>query len=611
MSDFLRNLGADYYKKRLTFTIIIVALAFCVMFSRLVFLQIVQGEGFQLQASTNSMRLQRIVAPRGIIMDTNGVRLAGNVPSFDVSITLKDVPDLERTLHNLSACTGISYEVLMARVTAGRKNTPSHKPIVLERNIPKISLTKIMVHNYMLPGVTVDTGLRREYVYQDVAAHVLGYIGEINKSELESQSFPGVIAGDNIGKMGVERAFDAYLRGVSGGRQVEVNAVGRVQKTLKEILPAQGHNIYLTIDIELQFLAESLLHDVAGSAVAVDPRDGRVLCMVSSPRFDLNLFNFGISRDNWSELQANPLRPLENKAIRGEYPPGSTYKGLVALAALEEGLITSKTSFYCGGQLYFGNHEFRCWRRGGHGNVNLEQAMAHSCDVYFYQLGIKLGVDRIAKYANMFGLGFVTGIEIGNERPGLIPTKSWKKKRFGENWFDGENLSVAIGQGYNLTTPMQMAMFTAAIANGGYLYTPVVISKITDGDGDIIQDFMPKLKYKINVNPEHIKLVRNGMLQVVMGPGGTGRGTALPGVIVAGKTGTSQVVSRKTKGDEPEPEKPVFQRPHGSFIAFAPYDDPVIAIAVIVENGEGGSTAALPIAREMLRFWLDKTGVSE
>lgn len=581
------------------------------MFSRLVFLQVIQGEEFQKQATTNSMRLQRIVAPRGIIMDANGIRLAGNVPSFDVSIIVKDVPDLEQTLHNLAACTDIPYETLMARVVAGRKNTPSHKPIILERNIPKVSLTKIMVNNYMLPGITVDTGLRREYVYQDVAAHIVGYIGEINKTELDGQTFPGAISGDNIGKMGIERAFDTYLRGTAGGRQVEVNAVGRVQKTLKEILPTQGHNIYLTIDIELQYFAESLLHDVAGSAVAVDPRDGRVLCMASSPRFDLNLFNFGISRENWNELQSNPLRPLENKAIRGEYPPGSTYKGLVALAALEEGIITPETRFFCGGKLNFGNHEFRCWHRGGHGNVNLEQAMAHSCDVYFYQLGIKLGVDRIAKYANMFGFGSVTGIEIGNERPGLIPTRSWKKKRFGENWFDGENLSVAIGQGYNLTTPMQLAMFTAALGNGGYLYTPTLVAKITDSDGNVIQDFRPRLKYKINVNPEHIELVRNGMLQVVMGPGGTGRRAALPGVVVAGKTGTSQVVSRKTKGDEPEPEKPVFQRPHGLFIAFAPYDDPVIAIAVIVENGEGGSTAALPIARELLRFWLDKTGVSE
>lgn len=611
MSEFLRNLGADYYRRRMTFTIIIVALAFCAMFSRLVYLQVIHGEDFQRQASTNSMRLQRIVASRGIVMDTNGIRLAGNVPSFDVSITLKDVPDLEQTLHNLAVCTDIPYETLMARVTAGRKNTPSHKPIILERNIPKISLTKIMVNNYLLPGVTVDTGLRREYVYHDVAAHVLGYIGEINKEELEARGFPGAIVGDSIGKMGVERAFDTYLRGIAGGRQVEVNAVGRVQKTLKEILPTQGHNIYLTIDIDLQFLVENLLHDVAGSAVAVDPRDGRVLCMVSSPRFDLNLFNFGISRENWSELQSNPLRPLENKAIRGEYPPGSTYKPLVALAALEEGIITPETRFFCGGQLHFGNHEFRCWHRGGHGNVNLEQALAHSCDVYFYQLGLKLGVDRIAKYANMFGLDSVTGIEIGNERPGLIPTKSWKNKRFGENWYDGENLSVAIGQGYNLTTPLQLAMFTAAVANGGYLYTPTVIAKITDSDGNIIQNFTSKLKYKINVKPESLKLVRNGMLQVVMGPGGTGRRAALPGVVVAGKTGTSQVVSRKTRGDEPEPEKPVFQRPHGLFIAFAPYDDPVIAVAVIVENGEGGSTAALPVAREMLRFWLDKSGVSE
>lgn len=611
MSEFFRNIGADYYKRRLAFTIIIVALAFCVIFSRLVFLQIVKGEEFQRQAVTNSMRLQRIVAPRGLIMDVNGVRLAVNMPSFDVSITLKDVPDLEQALHNLAACTGIPYETLMARVTAGRKNTPSHKPIVLERNISKTTLTKIMVNNYMLPGITVDTGLRREYVYKDVAAHIVGYISEISKEELDTRNFPGAIAGDNIGKMGIERAFDTYLRGTAGGRQVEVNAVGRVQKTLKEILPTQGHNVYLTIDIELQYLAESLLHDVAGAAVAVDPRDGRVLCLASSPRFDLNLFNFGISRENWHELQENPLRPLENKAIRGEYPPGSTYKGLVALAALEEGLITPETTFFCSGKLIFGNNEFRCWQRGGHGNVNLERAMAESCDVYFYQLGIKLGVDRIAKYANMFGFGEVTGIEIGNERPGLIPTKSWKKKRFGENWFEGENLSIAIGQGYDLATPLQLAMFTAAVGNGGYLYTPTIIAKITDSDGNIVQDFTPRLKYKIDVNPENLALVQNGMFAVVNTARGTGRRAALAGVLVAGKTGTSQVVSRKTKGDEPEPEKPVFQRPHALFIAYAPYENPVIAVAVVVENGEGGSTAALPLAKELLRFWLDKTGVSE
>lgn len=611
LNDFLRNIGSEYYKRRLMLTLAVAALAFCLMFSRLVYLQLVMGEEFLKQAATNSLRLQRIVAPRGIILDANGERLAENVPSFDVNITVKDVPNLDETLYNLARCLDVSYEILLARVTNGRKTTPLYKPIIVERDISKIALTKVLVNNYLLPGVSVDTGLRREYVYQDLAAHVVGYIGEINKGELESSDFPGAIAGDYIGKMGIERAFDLYLRGTSGGRQVEVNAVGRVQKTLKEILPQEGYNIYLTIDIKLQKLAEELLHDVGGAVVAVDPRDGRVLCLVSSPRFDLNLFNFGISRENWAELQVNPLRPLENKAIRGEYPPGSTYKGIVALAALEEGLVTPQTTFFCGGKLHFGNHEFRCWNRGGHGNVNLETAMAVSCDVYFYQLGLKLGPDKIAKYANMMGLGSVTGIEIGNERPGLIPTRSWKQKRYGENWYDGENLSIAIGQGYDLATPLQLAMFTATVANDGYLYTPFIVAKITDGDGNIVHEFKPALKSKLPVKSENLRQIQNGMFKVVNAGYGTGRRAALSDVLVAGKTGTSQVVSRRTKGDEPESEKPVFQRPHALFIAYAPYDDPIIAMAVVVENGEGGGTAALPVAKELLRFWLDKNGISE
>ena len=475
---------------------------------------------------------------------------------------------------------------------------------MLKQDIGRNALASIEAHKYNLPGIAVNVKLRRHYLDIKDSAHLIGYLSEINSEELSGGQYPGRRRGDFIGKFGAEKAFENYLRGIRGGRQVEVNANGRVVRVLKTVAAKPGQNIYLTVDHDLQKKAESLLRGVAGAAVAMEPGSGRILALASSPSFDQNFFVKGMSHEQWDSLISNPFRPMENKAVQGEYPPGSTYKILTAIAGFEEEVIDEDSEYYCPGYYRFGNRTYRCWKRGGHGNVNIIKALTESCDVFFYHVGEQLGVDRLAWYAGAAGLGSPTGINLDKEAGGLIPTADWKKRRTGIPWQKGETLSVAIGQGFNLATPVQMVGMISAIANGGTRYKPMILESVKAADGQILKQSEPQVIGKVPVGETALALVRKGLWAVVNSEKGTARGSRLVDIEYSGKTGTSQVIGRKKDDVGSEEDLPAHLRPHAWFVAYAPSEAPKIAVAVLVEHGEHGSSAAAPIARDLIKTYL-------
>jgi penicillin-binding protein 2 len=582
---------------------ICVLVAFSVLLVRLLYLQIVMGGEYLTLSLNNRIRLQIIEPPRGLIYDRNNRVLVENRPSFDVTITLKDARPVEKTIAKLADYLDVPSQELSQKLSSSN-GISAYKPIEVQQDIGRDALAAIEAHKYDLPGIAINVKLLRHYLNIKDAAHLIGYLSEINSSELAGGKYPERRRGDFIGKFGAEKAFEKYLQGTRGGRQVEVNANGRVVRVLKTVAAKPGQNIHLTIDHSLQKKAESLLQGVAGAAVAMDPGSGRILALASSPSFDQNYFASGMSHEQWDSLISNPFRPMENKAIQGEYPPGSTYKIITALAGLEEGVIDEATEFFCPGYHRFGNRIYRCWKRGGHGKVNIVKALAQSCDVYFYQVGQLLGVDRLAWYAKAGGLGSRTGINLGKEGRGLIPTAAWKKKRTGVAWQRGETLSVAIGQGFNLATPLQMAGLTSAIANGGTLYKPIILESITTADGRVVYQNEPQVMGKVPLSAPNLELVKKGLWEVVNGKKGTARSSRLADIEISGKTGTSQVISRKKDDTRSEEERPAHLRPHAWFIAYAPSAAPEIAVAVLVEHGEHGSSAAAPIASELIKTFL-------
>jgi penicillin-binding protein 2 len=448
-----------------------------------------------------------------------------------------------------------------------------------------------------LPGVMVDVVIRRNYPYRSLAAHIIGHLGEISQEELEKDLYNNHKAGYLVGKYGIEQSYEVELMGESGGRQIEVNAVGRMMRVLGTVEPTPGNNLFLTLDLELQKAAEEALAGKNGAVVALDPRNGDVLAMVSKPDFDPNLFSRGITPENWKSIIGNPARPLQNRATQGQYPPGSVFKIITALAALEEKVITPDTVFSCSGAFPFGNRDYHCWKKEGHGRPDLKRAIVESCDVYFYQVGLRLGVDRIAKYASAVGLGKSTGYPLGQEKPGLVPTSAWKLKRFRIPWQTGETLSVAIGQGFNLATPLQVACSLSALFNGGRFFQPRVVQSVRSPDGEVLREIPPLAARSLHFTPEHVEFIREALWGVVNAPGGTGSRAKIQGFDVAGKTGTSQVIQkREGRGEINLPE---FQD-HAWFACFAPAPNPEITVVAFVEHGGGGGAVAAPVARKVM-----------
>ncbi len=583
---------------------IAVTAVFFLLLARLWYLQIIQSEYLRELSENNRLRFVPVAASRGSILDRNGKVLVGNSPSFSVAAIPQDVKDKDMLLGRLAKYLGMDPAELQRRWDKGRGRA-KYFPIIMASGISRDQLEFLEENRLRLPGLDIEMKPVREYPNGQLAAHLLGYLAEVSDDELGDDAFKDYNPGDYTGKNGIERNWEHDLHGVDGGRQIEVDARGRFLRTVAETVPTVGNSVVLTIDSELQKAAEQAFGDKAGAAVAMDVNNGDILAFASNPSFDPALFTGRMSPEQWKSYIEDKRHPLENKALKGMYPPGSTFKIITAIAGLEEGVITPDTTINCGGAYTVGKTTFRCWEKHGHGSVNLKRALKESCDVYFYQLGEKLGVDRIARYAKAFGFGAPLGIGLDHEKGGLVPTSEWKEKRFKKKWFRGETLPVAIGQGYVLATPVQLAAMTAAVANEGTIYRPHLVKRVVDPDGKVLKEFAPQVLMKTPGRGENFRAVKEGLLAVVNEPRGTGASARLYEVKVAGKTGTSQVVKmRDSRGGTPYE-----YRDHALFVAFAPYDKPEIAVAVVVEHGEHGGSAAAPIAGRILRAYFEGKGV--
>ncbi|MBU1711569.1 MAG: penicillin-binding protein 2 [Proteobacteria bacterium] len=605
MTKFIRTTDSEWFRLRLSVVMSLVTAAFIVLLLRLFYLQILEGEEFRRLSENNCIRLQTIQSQRGFVFDRNGALLVDNRPSFNLSIILNDAKPIESIIGILSQYLNIPAEELMAKVR-NIKGASSFRPVLLKQDIGRDALALVEAHKYDLPGISVDVRPRRYYLHRHSTAHLIGYLSEINSSELKGEKYPEYKPGDFVGRFGIEREFEKYLKGKRGGRQVEVNVAGQVVRVLENIDAEPGNNIYLTIDQRLQRKVEELLKDRAGAVIAMEPSSGQILAMASNPAFDPNGFVYGLTHDEWKDLISQPNRPMENKAVKGEYPPASTYKIVTAIAALEEKIIDVNTSFYCPGYIKYGNREFRCWKKGGHGSVNVVRALAESCDVFFYNVGLRLDIDKLAWYAKGCGLGTPTGIGLEQEGKGLVPSAIWKKKRFGSSWSSGETLSAVIGQGYNLATPVQMLVLTSAIANGGKRVKPYVMKRIETPGGQNILNGETETVGNLPASQNTLDIVKKGLWEVVNKDYGTAW-IARPGggIELSGKTGTAQIVGRKENETSYERKLPDHFKPHAWFVSYAPSSDPKIAISVIIEHGGHGSSAAGPVARELVKCYLN------
>jgi penicillin-binding protein 2 len=605
VSGVNKNPDREWIKQRLIGVSLIILMVFAMLFLRLIYLQLIKGEEYRRLSETNCVRLESIKSSRGLIYDRNKKLLVENRPAFNLKIVLEDAHPVNETVTRVANLIGVPCKDLLENITKAGK-AAFYKPLTLKEDISRDQLAIVEAHKFDLPGIHIDIEPTRNYIHEKTAAHLLGYLGQINREELSIGRYPNVKSGDSIGRYGVEKSFEPYLQGKRGGRQVEVDVNGRVIKVLKTVEPVSGNDLHLTLDFELQQTAEKLLGDQWGSVVVIDPINGDVLAMASTPSFDQNDFIGGISRKKWKILMDDLGRPMINKAIQAEYPPASTYKIVTTLAALEEKVIDRHSSTFCPGYYKFGNRRYQCWKKHGHGELSVVDAIAQSCDVFYYQAGEKTGVDALAQYARGCGLGRPTGIKLDHERRGLIPTAAWKKNRFNESWQAGETLSISIGQGFDLVTPLQMAVFIAAVGNGGTLYRPRIVTSIEDSEGNIVKSIEPEITGGLPASKENLALVQKGLFEVIQGDRGTARQIRIKGINIAGKTGTAQVFSRKAGEKFDNENLARTLRDHAWFVCYAPAEAPVIAISVIIEHGEHGSSAAAPIAGALIKKYLQK-----
>jgi len=600
IGDRLGGYEPGQFKHRFRMLFIIVSVALSLLVMRLWYLQVIKGDDLRQRSENNSVRLRKIKPMRGLIMDEGRRVLVDNQPSYDIVFIPNRTKDIRKVIEKIKTLY-TERSLKFQSLTSPSDRVKPFVPVLLERNISMEKLAVVETHALELPGVVTEVTPVRQYLNGEMAAQIIGFTGEVSREDLDRDNPEKLSSGDIIGKFGIEKFLDAHLRGKSGAEQVEVNVAGKAIRSLGRIPSLPGDNVVLTINSALQEAAWTAMGDRTGAVAVLDPRSGAVLALVSSPSFDPNLFNGGISFDDWENLSNDPRHPMENRSISGQYPPGSTYKPVIAAAALEEGLITPESTFYCNGTFEMGDRTFRCWQAKGHGNVNLHRAIVESCDVYFYNLGKLLGVDRIAAYARGFGLGAPSGIDLNREKGGLIPTKQWKLSRLREPWQIGETISLAIGQGYNLVTPIQLANVYATLANGGTVYRPRLIKQLESSDGHVVKRYDPEKQGVLPVSPQNIKLINQGLWGVVNERGGTGYILKRQEQDVAGKTGTAQVIGlpQDEKARKAKRVSAAF-RDHALFVCFAPYGNPEIVVAVILENAGHGGSAAAPVARKII-----------
>lgn len=585
-------------QRRLPYLIYIIGICTALIILKLWFLQVIKGNYYKELSENNRLRIVKISPPRGIIYDREGLPLVENVPSFDISIVLEDIPKEGDTISRLANLIGISEEDIKKKIEISKRKDP-FQPIKIKENANWKEVASVEARRADLLGVIVEVEVTRNYLYGDLGAHIIGYLGRLSPEQVEMEEYSNFPRGSLVGQWGIEKSFDTILRGIPGERIIEVDALGREVKVLGEREPIPGDDLYLTIDLKTQKVAEDALGKEAGAIVALDPNNGEVIALASRPSPDPNIFTKGINKKDWDQMVNDPLHPLMNRAIQSQAPPGSTFKIVMAAAGLETGRIDPSSEIICQGSIHFGNKDFRCWRSGGHGRVSLHRAIVESCDIYFYKLGEKLGIDLISDYAGTFGLGKITGIPLPSEKAGLVPSTEWKINSLGKPWFLGETISVSIGQGYLTVTPIQMAQVAAAIANDGILYRPQVVRRINGKDGYL--DFSPEGR-RIKVNNGTLKFLRDAMGGVVEEPGGTGWLARSDITRIGGKTGTSQIISMKERIKSQNLPKRF--RDHAWFVAFAPLEGAKIALASFVEHGGHGGTASAPLAKRVIEEYL-------
>ncbi len=568
---------------------------------RLYQLQVVEGDRFSLLAEENRVNMRLLVPPRGRIVDRFGEDLAFNRSNYKIMLVREQVQDLEATLAFIESIAPLD-EAERKRLARDLKRSRAFVPVMVAENLSWDQVSRVEVSAPELPGIEIDVGQTRIYPLGESMAHLLGYVGPVSERELKGSSDPLMQLPDfRIGKNGLEKQYDGRLRGRAGSLQYEVNAYGRTIRELARNGGVPGKDLVLSIDSRLQrFAHERLAGETAASAVLIDVRNGDLLALASVPTFDPMSFVLGLSGSEWRRLIGDPLKPLSNRSVSGIYAPGSTFKMLVALAALEAGISPGKT-VYCPGHYKLGKARFHCWRRHGHGRMDMVASIKNSCDVYFYETSRRVGIDAIAAMARKLGLGALTGLDLPGERAGLIPTKAWKRQNFDEAWQVGETLVSAIGQGFVSTTPLQLAVMTARLVNGGKAVTPRLL-RGHRGDAVIVEPAFEAL----GIPERHLAIVREGMDRVVNDPRGTAHRARIdePGWAMGGKTGTSQVrritMAERARGVTRNEDLPWHRRDHALFVGYAPVDEPRYACAVIVDHGGGGSKAAAPIARDLL-----------
>lgn len=578
---------------------------------RLWYLQVISFERYNERSIRNRTRVLSLAAPRGPVYDRQGSLLVDNRPSFGISVMRQDVADRDLLLRRLAELLPADLAELEKRWQEGSR-FPVYRPVPLAHDVSRETLERVLEHSLELPGVLTEVRPVRDYLEEGQTAHLIGYLGEVTEDELQQERYEAYQPGDYVGKVALEKEYEAYLTGQSGQRLVEVDVKGKLLRQL-EMEPAKpGNKLFLTLSQPLQKAADQAFGDQSGAAVALDVNSGEVLAMVSRPTFNPGLFARGIASDEWRELLSDPRHPLQNKVLSGLYAPASTFKMIVALAAMRDRSSTARRVIDCNGHFELGGAKFRCWKKEGHGRTGLKKALRESCDVWFYQVGLDLGIDKLAEAAREFGLGAPVGFPLPGEKVGVVPSREWKQRRFNAPWYGGETVIASIGQGFVLATPIQLAVMTAALANGGNVYKPEIIRRIEDWDGNVLYQPEPELMRQVIYPPEAWTGVRRGLEAVVNEPRGTGWAAHMENVRVAGKTGTSQVVRRKSDEEEERAlaegrEVPYRFRSHALFVAYAPADDPEIAVAVVVEHGQHGGSTAGPIVKAIMEAYFSNS----
>jgi len=573
----------DAWGRRVLALAVVSSIGFVALLGQLWYLQVLEGGRLQELSEKNRIRIRPVAAPRGILFDRNGLALVDNRPAFTLSLIPREMEDRNQVVARLSVLLKMPVGELLEALE--KVPADSIRPVRVRRGLSLEDVTMVEERKLELPGVIVEVEPQRTYPTSTFAAHLLGYVREVSDEQMKQGRYR---RGDMIGQSGLERLLDEYLRGRDGGERIEVDAFGRPVQVMRREEPDPGAQVITTVDRRIQEAAERAMVGKAGSVVVIDPRNGDVLALTSSPAFPLDRLTGNLDRDEWVRLVRDPMSPLMNRALQGQYPPASIFKVIVAAAGLQEGSLTPMDHVFCNGEFTLGNWTFKDWKPGGHGHVNLHAAIAQSCDIFFYQAGLKVGGDVMAKYAQAFGFGAPTGIDLGGERFGLVPFSPAQRQRTKRSWLPGDTVNMSIGQGQLLVTPLQIARMMAAVANGGVMWKPRLVQRVERADGTLAYSSSSQMTERVDLSPVVWAFLRHALAAVVKD--GTGALARVPGVDIAGKTGTAQTISKSdsSKGQD-----------HAWFASFAPVDDPQYVVVVLVERGGKGGQVAAPIARQI------------